>query len=97
MTEFEFIQKSLNLENKIIGLKISMERLRKFFEYALRNLCNKNDAEAKKLFKSYWHQHNHEFRVFHNLSENEIYNLIKKRNTIANASIKLMEMGWKQT
>ena len=97
MTEFEFTQKSLNLENKIIGLKISMERLRKFFEYALRNLCNKNDAEAKKLFKSYWHQHNHEFRVFHNLSENEIYNLIKKRNTIANASIKLMEMGWKLT
>ena len=51
MTDAEFINESLLLENKIIGLKVNMERLRKFFEYALRELCNKNYAEAEKLFR----------------------------------------------
>ena len=50
MTDAEFTNESLLLENKIIGLKVTMERLRKFFEYALRELCNKNYAEAEKLF-----------------------------------------------
>ena len=97
MTNAEFTNESLLLENKIIGLKVTMERLRKFFEYALRELCNKNYAEAEKLFRSYWHQHNQDFRVFHNLSENEIYNIIKRRGTVANAASKLLEMGWKLT
>jgi hypothetical protein len=97
MTDAEFINESLLLENKIIGLKVNMERLRKFFEYALRELCNKNYAEAEKLFQKYWHQHKQDFRVFHNLSENEIYNIIKRRGTVANAASKLLEMGWKLT
>ena len=97
MTDAQFINESLLLENKIIGLKVTMERLRKFFEYALRELCNKNYAEAEKLFRSYWHQHNLDFKVFHNLSENEIYNIIKRRSTVANAISKLLDMGWKLT
>ncbi len=97
MTDAQFINESLLLENKIIGLKVNMERLRKFFEYALRELCNKNYAEAERLFRNYWHQHNQDFRVFHNLSENEIYNIIKRRSTVANAASKLVEMGWKLT
>ena len=97
MTDAEFTNESLQLENKIIGLKVTMERLRKFFEYALRELCNKNYAGTEKLFRNYWHQHNQDFRVFHNLSENEIYNIIKRRGTVANATSKLLEMGWKLT
>jgi len=97
MTDAEFIHESLQLKEKIVGLKITMERLRKFFEYVLRELCNKNYAEAEKLFRKYWHQHNQDFRVFHNLSENEIYNIIKKRSTVANAISMLLDMGWKLT
>ena len=97
MTDAHFIHESLLLENKIVGLKVTMERLRKFFEYALRELCNKNYTEAEKLFRNYWHQHNQDFRVFHTLSENEIYNIIKRRSTVANAASKLLEMGWKLT
>ena len=41
MTDAQFINESLLLENKIIGLKVNMERLRKFFEYAMRELCNR--------------------------------------------------------
>ena len=97
MTDAEFINESLQLKEKIVGLKVTMERLRKFFEYALRELCNKNYAEAEKLFRKYWHQHNQDFRFFHNLSENEIYNIIKSRSTVANAISKLLDMGWKLT
>ena len=97
MTDAEFINESLQLKEKIVGLKVTMERLRKFFEYAMRELCNKNYAEAEKLFQKYWHQHNQDFRVFHNLSENEIYNIIKRRSTVANAISKLLDMGWNLT
>ena len=97
MTDAEFINESLQLKEKIVGLKATMERLRKFFEYAMRELCNKNYAEAEKLFRNYWHQHNQDFRVFHNLSENEIYNIIKRRSTVANAISKLLDTGWNLT
>ena len=97
MTDAQFIHESLQLKEKIVGLKITMERLRKFFEYAMRELCNKNYAEAEKLFQKYWHQHKQDFKVFRNLSENEIYNIIKKRSTVANAISKLLDMGWKLT
>jgi len=97
MNESEFIEESIRLKDRLFGLKTSLENLRKLFEFSLRELHNKNDADAKKIFSRYWHQHNHEMRVFHNLSENEIYNLVKKRNTITNARIKLLEMGYKMT
>jgi|GEM_PF-5286649 len=97
MTDAQFINESLQLKEKVIGLKNTMERLRKFFEYAMREICSKNDAEAKKLLSRYWHQHNQDFRVFHNLSENEIYNIIKRRGTVSNAISKLLEMNWKLT
>ena len=97
MTDAEFINESLQLKEKIVGLKVTMERLRKFFEYAMRELCNKNYAEAEKLIRKYWHQHNLDFKVFHNLSENEIYNIIKSRSTVANAISKLLDMGWNLT
>ena len=97
MNESEFVEESLRLKNQLFGLKTSLEHLRKLFEFCSKELDRKNDAEAKKLFSRYWHQHNHELRVFHNLSENEIYNVIKKRSTINNAKIKLLQMGLKLT
>ena len=97
MNESEFVEESLRLKNQLFGLKTSLDNLRKLFEFCLLQFQNKNDAEAKKIFSRYWHQHNHELRVFHNLSENEIYNVIKKRSTINNAKIKLLQMGLKLT
>lgn len=97
MNESEFVEESLSLKNQLFGLKTSLDHLRKLFEFCLLQFQNKNDAEAKKIFSRYWHQHNQELRVFHNLSENEIYNLVKKRNTINNARIKLLQMGLKLT
>ena len=97
MNESEFVKESLRLKDQLFGLKTSLDHLRKLFEFSLKELQNKNDAEAKKLFSRYWHQHNHELRVFHNLSENEIYDLVKKRSTINNAKIKLLQMGLKLT
>ena len=97
MNESEFVEESLRLKTQLFGLKTSLDNLRKLFEFCLLQFQNKNDAEAKKIFSRYWHQHNHELRVFHNLSENEIYDLVKKRNTINNAKIKLLQMGLKLT
>ena len=97
MNEPEFVEESLRLKNQLFGLKTSLDYLRKLFEFCLLQFQNKNDAEAKKIFSRYWHMHNQELSVFHNLSENEIYNLVKKRNTIYNARIKLLQMGLKLT
>ena len=97
MNESEFIEESLHLKNQFFGFKTSMDHLRKMFAFCSKELDRKNDAEAKKLFSRYWHQHNHELRVFHNLSENEIYNVIKKRSTVTNALSKLCDMGAKLT
>ena len=97
MNESEFVEESLRLKTQLFGLKTSLDHLRKLFEFCLLQFQNKNDAEAKKIFSRYWHQHNQELRVFHNLSENEIYDLVKKRNTINNAKIKLLQMGLKLT
>ena len=97
MNESEFVEESLRLKTQLFGLKTSLEHLRKLFEFCSKELDRKNDAEAKKLFSRYWHQHNHELRVFHNLSENEIYNVIKKRSTVTNALSKLCDMEAKLT
>ena len=97
MNESEFVEESLRLKNQLFGLKTSLDHLRKLFEFCLLQFQNKNDAEARKIFSRYWHMHNQELRVFHNLSENEIYNLVKKRSTITNAKIKLLQMGLKLT
>ena len=97
MNESEFVEESLRLKTQLFGLKTSLDHLRKLFEFCLLQFQNKNDAEAKKIFSRYWHMHNQELRVFHNLSENEIYNLVKKRSTINNAKIKLLQMGLKLT
>ena len=97
MNESEFVEESLRLKTQLLGLKTSLDHLRKLFEFCLLQFQNKNDAEARKIFSRYWHMHNQELRVFHNLSENEIYNLVKKRSTINNAKIKLLQMGLKLT
>ena len=97
MNESEFVEESLRLKTQLVGLKTSLDHLRRLFEFCLLQFQNKNDAEAKKIFSRYWHMHNQELRVFHNLSENEIYNLVKKRSTINNAKIKLLQMGLKLT
>ena len=97
MNESEFVEESLRLKTQLFGLKTSLEHLRKLFEFCSKELDRKNDAEAKKFFSRYWHQHNHELRVFHNLSENEIYNVIKKRTNVTNVLRKLCDMGAKLT
>ena len=97
MNESEFVEESLRLKTQLVGLKTSLDHLRRLFEFCLLQFQNKNDAEARKIFSRYWHMHNQELRVFHNLSENEIYNLVKKRSTINNAKIKLLQMGLKLT
>ena len=97
MNESEFVEESLRLKTQLFGLKTSLEHLRKLFEFCSKELDRKNDAEAKKLFSRYWHQHNHELRVFHNLSENEIYNVIRKRTNVTNVLSKLCDMGAKLT
>ena len=97
MNESEFVEESLRLKTQLVGLKTSLDHLRRLFEFRLLQFQNKNDSEARKIFSRYWHMHNQELRVFHNLSENEIYNLVKKRSTINNAKIKLLQMGLKLT
>ena len=97
MNESEFVEESLRLKTQLVGLKTSLDHLRRLFEFCLLQFQNKNDSEARKIFSRYWHMHNQELRVFHNLSENEIYNLVKKRSTINNAKIKLLQMGLKLT
>ena len=97
MNESEFVEESIRLKTQLFGLKTSLDHLRKLFEFSLKELQNKNDAEAKKIFSRYWHQHNHELRVFHNLSENEIYNVIRKRTNVTNVLSKLCDMGAKLT
>ena len=97
MNESEFVEESLRLKTQLVGLKTSLDHLRRLFEFCLLQFQNKNDSEARKIFNRYWHMHNQELRVFHNLSENEIYNLVKKRSTINNAKIKLLQMGLKLT
>ena len=97
MNESEFVEESIRLKTQLFGLKTSLDHLRKLFEFSLKELQNKNDAEAKKIFSRYWHQHNQELRVFHNLSENEIYNVIRKRTNVTNVLRKLCDMGAKLT
>lgn len=97
MTETEFVNQALNLKSKINGVKVSMERLQRLFGFAFRELRNKNDVEARKIFSRYWHQHNQEFRVFHNLSEHEIYTIITNRSRLPERVAKFAQMGWSMT
>ena len=97
MTESEFIQEALHLREKIYGLRVSLDRMRKALEFLSGKLQNKNDYEAQAIYNRYWHQYSSDFRVFGNLSQNEIYQLVKKRDTARNLCLKLIRIGEKLT
>ena len=97
MTEMEFVNQALNLKNKTIGVKTTMEHLRHLFEFTYRELRGKNYDEARKIYLQYWHRHRQDFHVFQNLSELEICKVIQNRSTLSNQAAKLAQMGWQLT
>ena len=97
MTESEFIQQALHLKEKTYGLRVSLDRMRRALEFLSGKLQNKNDYEAQAIYNRYWHQYSSDFHVFGNLSQNEIYQLVKKRDTARNLCLKLIQIGEKLT
>ena len=92
MTESQFIQEALHLKEKTYGLEVSLDRMRKALEFLSSKLQNKNDDEAWRIYKQYWFQYRNDFHVFKNLSQIEIYQLVKKRDTARNLCIDLMKI-----
>ena len=95
MTESQFIQEALHLKEKTYGLQVSLDRMRKALEFLSSKLQNKNDDEAWRIYNRYWFQYRNDFHVFKNLSQNEIYQLVKNRSTARNLCIDLMKIGGK--
>ena len=92
MTELQLIQEALHLKEKTYGLRVSLDHMRQALEFLSSKLQNKNDDEAWRIYNRYWFQYRNDFHVFKNLSQNEIYQLVKNRSTARNLCIDLMKI-----
>ena len=93
MSEYKFVEESLQLEMNIYGARNRLLGLRVLLNMLNKKLENKNHDEALAIYRRYWHRYNHEFEVFKNLSPLEIYRVIKNRPTLRNFSLHLLKAG----
>ena len=93
MSEYKFVEESLQLEMNIYGTRNRLLLLRVLLNMLMKELENKNDEDAYRIWKKYWHRHNREFEVLKNLSRHEIYQVIKKRDTLRNFCLHLLKAG----
>jgi len=93
MGEYKFVNEALQLERNIYGTRNQLLSLRVLLNDLVKELENKNDEEAYRIWKDYWHRHDPEFEVLKNLSRHEIYQVIKKRKTLRNFCLHLLKAG----
>ena len=93
MSEYKFVEESLQLEMNIYGVRKRLLLFLVLLNMLNKELENKNDEEAYRIWMKYWHRHNHEFEVFKNLSRLEILQVIRNRQTLRNISLQLLKAG----
>ncbi|MBO4648067.1 MAG: hypothetical protein J5806_07915 [Lentisphaeria bacterium] len=93
MSEYKFVEDSLQLEMNIYGVRNRLLLFRLLLNMLNKKLENKNDEEAYRIWMKYWHRHNHEFEVFKNFSPLEIFRVIRNRQTLRNISLQLLKAG----
>ena len=93
MTEYELVNQALMLERNTYGVRNRLLVLRIALNTLARKLENLNDNEAKAVYEKYWHQHTEAFSILKNFSQHEIYQLVRKRETVRNVCLQLLKAG----
>ena len=93
MNEYEIVNRALMLERKTYGVRNRLTAARAVMDMMSKRLENLNDDEAKRIYEKYWHQYTEQLKIFKNLSQHEIYRIVRQRQTCRNVCLKLLQAG----